>query len=218
MRTLHLRTIVSVATVAITLIALFVAGALILLTTRMHEVTVDRLRIEQVITNLLSNAIKYSPEGGRVVVRLDREPGAAIVSVSDAGFGIAPDDQRRLFEPFTRLQNVGAAPGSGLGLYVVRRIVEAHGGSIVVESEPGMGRRFICGCRRTTNDELRMTNDVEPGMGLRELLDADPELMNGVATGLGGLNLAVIRESGGAAASQLKCDVLSNRCARQAIT
>jgi signal transduction histidine kinase len=105
-------------------------------------IRIDRLRIEQVVTNLLSNAIKYSPAGGRVVVRLEREPDAAIVSVTDAGVGIPAEDQQRLFEPFTRLQNVGSVPGSGLGLYVVRRIVEAHGGNIEVDSEPGRGTTF----------------------------------------------------------------------------
>jgi signal transduction histidine kinase len=105
-------------------------------------VHIDKLRIEQVITNLLSNAIKYSPAGGRVIVRLEREPAAAVITVTDAGVGISIDDQQRLFEPFTRLQNVGSAPGSGLGLYVVRRIVDAHGGSIEVESEPGRGTAF----------------------------------------------------------------------------
>ena len=103
---------------------------------------IDQLRIEQVVTNLLSNAIKYSPAGGPVTVRLQRDVDAAVISVTDTGVGISPDDQGRLFEPFTRLQNVGTAPGSGLGLYVVRRIVDAHGGSIEVESEPGRGATF----------------------------------------------------------------------------
>ena len=105
-------------------------------------VHLDKVRIEQVITNLLSNAIKYSPGGGPVTVQLTCEDGAAVVTVTDAGVGIAPDDQQRLFEPFTRLQNVGSAPGSGLGLYVVRRIVDAHGGIIEVDSEPRHGTCF----------------------------------------------------------------------------
>lgn len=104
---------------------------------------VDRLRIEQVITNLLSNAIKYSPEGGPVLVRLRRDAGAGevVLSVTDSGVGISPEDQLRLFEPFSRF-NVGGVPGSGLGLYVVRQIVEAHGGSVHVDSAPGAGATF----------------------------------------------------------------------------
>ena len=102
----------------------------------------DRLRIEQVVTNLLSNAIKYSPAGGCVTVTLEREASDVVLSVRDSGVGVSPEDQRRVFEPFSRLDNVGGIPGSGLGLYVVRQIVEAHGGSIEVDSAPGKGAIF----------------------------------------------------------------------------
>ncbi|HET8712653.1 MAG TPA: HAMP domain-containing sensor histidine kinase, partial [Gemmatimonadales bacterium] len=103
---------------------------------------IDRMRIEQVLTNLLSNAIKYSPDGGEVKVRLERGPDDVVLSVTDSGVGISPEDQRRLFEPFSRLPSVGRIPGSGLGLYVVRQIVEAHGGSVDVDSAPGAGATF----------------------------------------------------------------------------
>lgn len=103
----------------------------------------DPLRIEQVVGNLVSNAIKYSPQGGTVRVGLARDAGQAIISVSDPGIGISRADQERLFEPFRR---VGLAreqvPGVGLGLFVVRKIVEAHGGRIELESTPGQGSTF----------------------------------------------------------------------------
>ena len=106
-------------------------------------VSCDPLRIEQVLTNLVSNAIKYSPRGGRVDVVLDQPGSDAVVKVVDQGVGISPEDQASIFEPF---QRSGAsrelAPGAGLGLFVTRRIVEAHGGRIEVESRPGVGSTF----------------------------------------------------------------------------
>jgi two-component system, OmpR family, sensor histidine kinase MtrB len=102
----------------------------------------DRLRLEQVLTNLVSNAIKYSP-GGPVELAVHAGVREVVVTVADQGVGIAADEQARLFEPFQRAgQSMTAATGSGLGLYVARRIVEAHGGSIGVESRPGAGSRF----------------------------------------------------------------------------
>lgn len=102
----------------------------------------DPLRIEQVVTNLLSNAVKYSPEGGAVTLTLRRDAAAAVLSVRDAGVGISAEEQRHLFEPFHRLDAARGMPGSGLGLYVVRRIVEGHGGRVAVESAPGEGSVF----------------------------------------------------------------------------
>ena len=103
----------------------------------------DPVRMEQVLNNLLSNAIKYSPEGGPVRVELQQREGWALVSVSDQGRGIAPEDQQRVFEPFQRVSlDRDGIPGAGLGLSVVSRIVEAHGGSIELESLPGVGSTF----------------------------------------------------------------------------
>ncbi len=103
----------------------------------------DPLRLEQVVSNLVSNAIKYSPDGGTVQVAIAREASEAIISVTDQGIGISPEDQQRLFEPFRRVglsrENV---PGVGLGLFVVRKIVEAHRGRIELESVPGHGSTF----------------------------------------------------------------------------
>jgi signal transduction histidine kinase len=103
----------------------------------------DPARIDQVLTNLVSNALKYSPDGGDVRIGIGREPGSAVVAVSDPGIGIAPEDQEHLFEPFTRsVAAREAARGSGLGLHIVAQIVERHGGTIQVASRLGAGSTF----------------------------------------------------------------------------
>jgi two-component system, OmpR family, sensor histidine kinase MtrB len=103
----------------------------------------DHVRIEQVLINLISNAIKYSPAESPIDVALDGSSGAVVFRVSDRGAGIPETERQRLFEPFRR---GGAArdsvPGVGLGLFVVQRIVEAHGGHIDVDSTPGAGSTF----------------------------------------------------------------------------
>lgn len=103
----------------------------------------DPGRLDQVLGNLLSNAIKYSPRGGRVEVRLARDDREVILAVRDEGIGIAPEDIERVFEPFQRTGATrDAFPGTGLGLSVVRRIVEAHHGRVEVDSKPGAGTEF----------------------------------------------------------------------------
>lgn len=104
----------------------------------------DRDRLEQVLNNLVGNAIKYSPEGGEVTVSARRENDAAVVTVRDQGIGISREDREQLFDRFYRAspENLGGATGLGLGLYVTRRVVEAHGGTVGVNSEPGVGSEF----------------------------------------------------------------------------
>jgi two-component system, OmpR family, phosphate regulon sensor histidine kinase PhoR len=105
----------------------------------------DRTRIERVLDNLIDNAIKYSPNGGQVTVAATREGEFLMVSVTDQGIGISHGDVAKLFQPFARLEtNVpgSAIQGIGLGLVVCRRLIEAHGGRIWVESEPGKGSTF----------------------------------------------------------------------------
>jgi len=99
----------------------------------------DRLRLEQVVTNLVTNGIKYG--GCRVEVRTLAAPEPRIV-VRDWGNGIADEDQGRIFEPFERVARTAGEDGAGLGLYIVREIVRAHGGRIEVESRPGEGATF----------------------------------------------------------------------------
>ncbi|MGV3591869.1 MAG: ATP-binding protein [Gammaproteobacteria bacterium] len=103
----------------------------------------DDARLTQVINNLLSNAIKYSPNGGAVKVRVRRVENVVIISVADEGIGIAQDDITGIFKPFRRTEATKATiPGIGLGLSASRRIIEAHGGTLTVESEPGHGSTF----------------------------------------------------------------------------
>jgi PAS domain S-box-containing protein len=103
----------------------------------------DPHRLSQVLMNLLTNALKYSPEGARVTVRVTRTEGEAHLSVEDQGVGIPPDALPHLFDRFFRVSKTsGQVHGLGLGLYISRRIVDAHGGQIEVQSEPGRGSTF----------------------------------------------------------------------------
>lgn len=102
----------------------------------------DAFRIEQVLMNLLSNAIRYG--GGQPVdVGLSRAGNEARLTVRDGGKGIAEADRQRIFERFVRLDDQAMSPGMGLGLYITQHFVDAHGGRIAVESEPGQGATFI---------------------------------------------------------------------------
>jgi NtrC-family two-component system sensor histidine kinase KinB len=107
-------------------------------------VSVDAGKVERVLTNLVSNALKYSPPDSPVVVRVGRADDEVLVSVADRGTGIAPEELSRLFQRFARLRAgpPGEAEGIGLGLYIARLIVEAHGGRIWAESDVGEGSRF----------------------------------------------------------------------------
>jgi signal transduction histidine kinase len=102
----------------------------------------DRLRVEQVVTNLLSNAIKYGA-GTPVLVRVAVERGDALLTVEDRGPGIPDDALSRIFGQFERATSVRHYGGMGLGLYVSREIVSAHGGSIAAQNLPGGGARFL---------------------------------------------------------------------------
>ncbi|RMF18610.1 MAG: hybrid sensor histidine kinase/response regulator [Candidatus Dadabacteria bacterium] len=104
----------------------------------------DWSKLMQVFDNLLSNAIKYSPRGSRIDVRVGSGPGAVAVEVQDQGPGIAASEQELLFQPFSRTSSVptGGEASTGLGLAIVRKLVEAHGGTIGVESESGQGSLF----------------------------------------------------------------------------
>jgi signal transduction histidine kinase len=102
----------------------------------------DGARLRQVLTNLVDNAVKYSPEGETVEVRAAAVNGRVVVDVTDRGAGIAPADQRLIFEKFGRVAGTASKPGSGLGLYIARAIVEAHGGRLEVSSVLGNGATF----------------------------------------------------------------------------
>jgi PAS domain-containing protein len=99
-------------------------------------------RCLQILVNLIGNAVRYSPPGGQVWIRLEREGEMGAVIVADQGKGIAFEDQSRIFEKFGRVDPTEPG-GSGLGLYIARRLARAMGGDITVDSAPGMGARFV---------------------------------------------------------------------------
>jgi signal transduction histidine kinase len=107
------------------------------------RMNIDPLRIERVVANLLDNAIKYAPRPSHIVVRLTSSRTGATISVIDAGPGLEAGDLSGLFEPYRRGRTSRGCTGSGLGLFVSKKIVELHGGTIGVESVVGLGTRFF---------------------------------------------------------------------------
>jgi len=105
-------------------------------------VTGDRTRLEQVAANLIDNAVKYTPAGGRVDVDVRREGSVALLTVRDTGPGIPPDEIPRIWARLFRGDASRSERGLGLGLSLVKAIVEAHGGTVGVESQPGRGSTF----------------------------------------------------------------------------
>lgn len=103
--------------------------------------TGDFTRVLQILVNLLSNAVRYTPEGGQVWLRVEREGDIACVIVADQGKGIAEQDQERIFERFERV-DPSEPGGAGLGLYIARRLARAMRGELSVHSAPGQGARF----------------------------------------------------------------------------
>ena len=99
-------------------------------------------RVLQVLVNLIGNAVRYSPPDGMVWIRAERDGNMAAVVVADQGKGIAVADQARIFEKFERI-DVSEPGGSGLGLYIARRLARAMGGDVTVDSAPGQGARFV---------------------------------------------------------------------------
>lgn len=119
------------------------------------EVAGDATRLYQVFMNLVNNAIKYSPGGGKVLVRVFKLDQEARISVTDEGIGIAPGELNQIFEPFRRSGSVKQnIPGVGLGLSVTRRIIEAHGGRIAVESTLEQGSTFTVSLPTGRMEEL----------------------------------------------------------------
>ena len=107
-------------------------------------VLADRLRLVTVLVNLLANAVKYSPSGGDVRCVVRTGEGLAVITVSDQGIGIDPEDLPRLFQRFTRVASGVDAeiPGTGLGLYIARQLARKHGGDIIAASKRGVGSSF----------------------------------------------------------------------------
>jgi len=108
-------------------------------------VNADADRIAQVVHNLLSNAIRHTPEGGQVTVKLCRQGNNALCAVSDTGAGLTADELPWVFQRFWRADKSRdrKSGGTGLGLSIAKQLIEAHGGHIRVESQPGQGATFV---------------------------------------------------------------------------
>lgn len=106
------------------------------------DACLDEKLLRPIFGNLLENAIKYSPEGSNVYLELSCLNGEAIFKIKDNGIGIPPEEQKLLFESFYRAANVGDIPGHGLGLTMVKKCLELHGGQIAVDSAVGVGTTF----------------------------------------------------------------------------
>ena len=138
------------------------------------DVRADRVRLIQILTNLGSNAIKYNRSGGSVIIAVTTEAdtansGRVRIAVTDDGPGIAPDRQAELFQPFNRLgAEAGPIQGSGIGLSIVKKLVDLMGGTIAVESAPGRGSTFI------------VALPAMPGAALQSERAAEPKLQHGV--------------------------------------
>jgi signal transduction histidine kinase len=109
------------------------------------RVAADRDKLRQVLVNLLANAVKYSPSGGLIAVELRGDDRRVEIVVRDEGLGIAPSEQRLIFEKFYRadVNMTRGVSGSGLGLYISRELVHRMGGTISVQSQPGQGSTFV---------------------------------------------------------------------------
>jgi two-component system, sensor histidine kinase and response regulator len=122
------------------------------------RLAVDPARMAQLLGNLISNAVKFTPDGGRVEVSLGTDEDQAVLSVADTGVGIPAADQERIFERFfrTAIATRQVIPGTGLGLAIAKDIVDAHHGTIAVESAEGRGSTF----------RIRIPRQAQPGSGV----------------------------------------------------
>jgi signal transduction histidine kinase len=113
------------------------------------EIRADERTAIQILRHLVSNAVKFTPEGGRVTVSVGARPGGGWeIAVADTGIGMDPSDVERIFQPFVQLDSRLSRQhgGTGLGLTLVRRLAELHGGRVTVETRPGAGSRFVVIC------------------------------------------------------------------------
>ena len=124
----------------------------------------DERAVRQVLLNLLSNAIKFTADGGRLRVRASVEPETMVISVSDDGVGISPEDQSRVFDPFEQGENSldRTHEGTGLGLALCKSLVELHGGTIVLESESGHGTTITFHIPQDSTDTEAREIDAAP--------------------------------------------------------
>jgi CheY-like chemotaxis protein/two-component sensor histidine kinase len=154
-------------------------------------VRADPLRLRQILDNLLSNAIKFTPDGGLIAITVSPAAGSVAITVADSGIGIAAEDQERVFEEFQQLGPAAQRKaGTGLGLALTRRLVEAHGGSIGLESAPGEGSRFTVRLPAADVPKPEAAEEPAPlaGRGRVLVIDDDAraaELLDAYLTGAG---------------------------------
>lgn len=131
---------------------------------RLPPVLGDEAALRRVFQNLVANAIKYGERGGWIGIRASQAGQEVLVTIADRGIGIAPAEHARIFEPFYRAPDVIAAQiqGAGLGLSLVKRIVEAHGGRVLVESAPGSGSEFTVALPAASGEPAGRTALSEP--------------------------------------------------------
>ena len=162
--------------------------------------TADERRLKQVLVNLLSNAVKFTAEGGQVGLDVvgDEDEGQVRLTVWDTGIGIPPEDVQRLFQPFVQLDSRLSRQyeGTGLGLALVKRLTELHGGRVLVESRPGKGSRFTvvlpwtrelpapesseCGVRPPEQSRLHQSSQESSGGPLILVVDDKPQNTRGL--------------------------------------
>ncbi len=144
-------------------------------------VSADRGRLRQILYNLLSNAIKFTPGGGRISIEGTRRGDEFHLSVIDTGIGIAPEDQAAVFEEFRQVGGgTQRSEGTGLGLALTRRLVEAHQGRIELESTPGVGSRFTA-----------VLPSAQPGARIGSDRETQPEATGSLAAGRPGSVLVI---------------------------
>ncbi|MFZ6770628.1 response regulator [Undibacterium sp. Di26W] len=178
------------------------------------EAWLDEVKIKQIIYNLLSNAVKFTPEGGKVSIAARRVDGVKIaggryehyleISISDTGIGMSAEEQTRLFRPFTQIDSSLARrhQGTGLGLALVKRMAELHGGSVTLQSEPDQGSTF------TVLLPLRSAAQVEAILGNAPVLVSHSSIPAPVADTSGTL-LALVIEDDDQAAEVLRLQLES---------
>jgi signal transduction histidine kinase len=125
----------------------------------------DPSSLDELVGNLVDNAVRYTPAGGTVTVEVDSIEGGAAVTVSDTGPGISPEDLERIFEPFYRGSAQKNIPGTGLGLPIVKRIAERHGGRVEVETSLGKGSTFRVFLPRAGGREVEEALEVHEACG-----------------------------------------------------
>jgi len=121
------------------------------------EMAADRRRLRQALYNLVSNALQFTPPEGNVEITAWREETDVLFKISDSGVGIAPEDQDRVFEKFERTSSGGRAGGAGLGLSLVKSIIELHGGSVTIYSQGEPGTSITCRIPDTPVHESSIT-------------------------------------------------------------